>query len=878
MKKHLKLFVMAILVMVLLPLYVFADDTRTVISHVEVTSNMGIPTYGGEAKTYYTYSTSIGEPAYVTPHMGGWYKKNGDSWNSYNGSVFREGTYRYGNQLRIDDGGNEYKLDENPELLIDGHSWTLSGGMSIESSYSMGYFYSPEYEVEKNDSLELTFIYNSKLNIGANYVNHAIEQYSVLDAVIGGTEPYTFQKISGPGWVSVSADGKISGTPTAVGNNDNLVVRVTDATSAYKEITINVAKTKMNPEDRNTVLHVEATSNMGTPIYGGEVKTYYTYTTNVGLPAYVTPHMGAWYKKDGSNWVNYNKSTFEEGTYRYGNQLRIDEGSDTNKLDDNTELLIDGQNWTLSDSMTVEPDYSAGYYYSPEYVVEKHVVRTISVSYDERRVPFVKDATTSYFMDWIRNNAKSSTKELFVYDNLNTVLYTINGSNLSYKQESEDELLGSENEYAILYSLGFEEEGLVFPDNVTVLSYDSQVPIDELEGLTFILNGIERHDVYVSYSDYWNCIMIHVPMGHAKDKMDLYEPTVKLTSSNNTITASWDSQFSAIKYRVYRSLDNKKWTKLGDTTETSYLDKKLTYGQKYYYKVKAYDGSTWSKNSESVGKKVVPNKVENLKVVSASSNNVKLGYDKVAVTGYEIYSSTDNKKWSKAATITKNTTLEYNIKKLKANKTYYFKVRAYKTVSGKKVYGSFSSVLSTKTAPDKPGLKLSIYDLESIDYNITASKGASYYVVEEGLDGKTYDNSFNVTEANTYRMELLEFGKIYYFRVKACNSENRCSGWTTAKLKLTTKKPGLSLKTSSGKITATITSVEGADGYQLYMSMSKNEGYQKVKEFTTSEELMKYTMKTYSGFTYYFKVRSYKKVDGKPVYSPFSSIKSIKSK
>ena len=47
--------------------------------------------------------------------------------------------------------------------------------------------------------------------------------------------------------------------------------------------------------------------------------------------------------------------------------------------------------------------------------------------------------------------------------------------------------------------------------------------------------------------------------------------------------------------------------------------------------------------------------------------------------------STDNKKWKSASTIKKNGTLEVNIKKLKANKKYYFKVRAYKKVSGKKL-------------------------------------------------------------------------------------------------------------------------------------------------------------------------------------------------
>ena len=53
-----------------------------------------------------------------------------------------------------------------------------------------------------------------------------------------------------------------------------------------------------------------------------------------------------------------------------------------------------------------------------------------------------------------------------------------------------------------------------------------------------------------------------------------------------------------------------------------------------------------------------------------------------------------NKNYKKIATInnSKNTFKDSSLSK---NKTYYYKVRAYKTSNGKKVYGSYSSVKST---------------------------------------------------------------------------------------------------------------------------------------------------------------------------------------
>ena len=64
------------------------------------------------------------------------------------------------------------------------------------------------------------------------------------------------------------------------------------------------------------------------------------------------------------------------------------------------------------------------------------------------------------------------------------------------------------------------------------------------------------------------------------------------------------------------------------------------------------------------------------------------------VTGYQVVYSTKKSKGFKSAGVTTKLTLTK--KKLKSKKTYYFKVRAYKTIDGKKVYGSYSKPKKVK--------------------------------------------------------------------------------------------------------------------------------------------------------------------------------------
>ena len=135
---------------------------------------------------------------------------------------------------------------------------------------------------------------------------------------------------------------------------------------------------------------------------------------------------------------------------------------------------------------------------------------------------------------------------------------------------------------------------------------------------------------------------------------------------------------------------------------SSWTDSSVKTGKTYYYKikvvVKTQNGNQTSGFSNVKSAKAVPAKTT-LKAKASNAKNVKLTWSKVkGANGYEIYrSNRKDGKYQKVKTISKGGTTSYKDGKLKKSTTYYYKIRVYRKVDRKKVYGSYSSVVSVKT-------------------------------------------------------------------------------------------------------------------------------------------------------------------------------------
>lgn len=167
--------------------------------------------------------------------------------------------------------------------------------------------------------------------------------------------------------------------------------------------------------------------------------------------------------------------------------------------------------------------------------------------------------------------------------------------------------------------------------------------------------------------------------------------TVKQKTNNLTISSIVPQTYTgrAIKPEIiikdgnYQLQDGKdyslKWknnTNIGKATITLVGKGNYTGTKKIYFIIK-------------------PSKVTLSSVKGAKSTTAVVAWKPIkGVTGYQVFYATSEKGSYKA--VGKTSKLSYTLKKQKSNSTIYVKVRAYKKIDGKNVYGAYSNVIKVK--------------------------------------------------------------------------------------------------------------------------------------------------------------------------------------
>ena len=172
----------------------------------------------------------------------------------------------------------------------------------------------------------------------------------------------------------------------------------------------------------------------------------------------------------------------------------------------------------------------------------------------------------------------------------------------------------------------------------------------------------------------------------------------------NKIKLKWNNQSQVTKYKIY--LYNNKTKKYeckktlnGDTLLATI--KGLVDGTTYKFRIRAIrtlNGKNYYGEYTYLTVITKPNKVTITKLKATAKNKLTVNWKKVSNSnGYIIQYSTNSKfKNAKKIQIKNKKTISKVIKSLKRNKKYYIRIRAYKQVNGKKIYGDYSKTKNIK--------------------------------------------------------------------------------------------------------------------------------------------------------------------------------------
>lgn len=178
-------------------------------------------------------------------------------------------------------------------------------------------------------------------------------------------------------------------------------------------------------------------------------------------------------------------------------------------------------------------------------------------------------------------------------------------------------------------------------------------------------------------------------------------PSVSLAATSHTaIRASWNAVGGATGYEVWYATQKFGTYSLKYTSNSgaagSWTKSGLTTDKVYYYKSRAFRLVNGVKvyGSDSTIVSTAPGR-PSIVVARASSTSAKVSWVRVSGSaGYEVWRATQKLGTYALKYTASSSATGWTNRNLQTGKAYYYKVRAYRLVSGKKVYGTFSPINS----------------------------------------------------------------------------------------------------------------------------------------------------------------------------------------
>ena len=369
-----------------------------------------------------------------------------------------------------------------------------------------------------------------------------------------------------------------------------------------------------------------------------------------------------------------------------------------------------------------------------------------------------------------------------------------------------------------------------------------------------------------------------------------------------------------IRYSTLSNFSNAAVTTVNNPGTTTFTIKNRAQNKKYYVQMRTYKKAN-NKTSYSAWTKIYNVTTRNknepystyIQSLKSGLGSITASWKKIGnANGYQLKYATKSDFSNSATTTIKSNSNTKTISSLAANKKYYIKVRAYRTVNGKNYYSPWSAIknITTKGLGSEytPVFKSVSSGIGSFTINWNKVNNANGYEIMYATKSD-FSNSavVKINNANTVKKTIdnRALNKRYYFKIrsyKTVSGKNYYSAWCSSKSVVTKscfnaapELTKISITQSSkniaisGSFTFTWTGIDNADGYQIQYA-TKSDFSNAASIFKTNKDLgnnennyFEYTIGNRAeGVKYYIRVRAYKNIANSTnkYYSDWSSYRT----
>lgn len=372
--------------------------------------------------------------------------------------------------------------------------------------------------------------------------------------------------------------------------------------------------------------------------------------------------------------------------------------------------------------------------------------------------------------------------------------------------------------------------------------------------------------------------------------------------SYTKIKLVWEAAEGADGYHIYRKSAGQGWLKIAELEGgdlTSYIDADADTNTVYTYTARAYRWEEGEKiystyDHTGVSAKAVPNKSVITGIANHAPGELTIQWKKIyGADGYRVYRINEDGSYVYVTQVPDGSRLYYTETGLKIGESYRYKVRAYRTVDGTKVFGAYSDTvtgdcfLEEAVPPDMPVLtKAYSYSYSKIKIVWEPVMGADGYRIYRKTAGRSWQwiKQINDGASDSYIDTGAETGTSFTYTVKAfvrdsgelLLSDHDRKGVTAKAVPNKSAITGIQ-NPAPEELTIQWKKIYGADGYRVYR-INEDGSYVYVTQVGSGNTLS-YTEKGLEApKSYDYKVRAYRIVDGEKIFGAYSDTVTGNSK